>query len=366
MIRPANNSIIVPVRIEGSWAVALVDSGCSVSLVKTALVIGKKWSDNRHDAPLITMSSQKLKTKGWVRIGSLRHGSTELGPTEAKVVETLSFDVDVIIGLPIMLRHGLWIGVKDGKSELVWGGSAAAFERVDRDKERKIQDRDFMAEFRDGAWAVQWNWRHEPAVDSRRVVYKVPDDVVEEFDKEIETWISEGILVKYKPQVHGPIKHYVPMMRIRQHKGDATKVRPVLDFRKLNETIESHPGGAMPLCSERLREWRQRSQRCSILDLRRAYLQVRVHRSQWAHQAVCWHGKTYLLTRLAFGLSSAPKIMTSIVRDVLEMKQKIKAGVSSYIDDLYVDEEIVDAETVGEHLRKWGLVCKDPQRIAES
>ena len=48
------------------------------------------------------------------------------------------------------------------------------------------------------------------------------------------------------------------------------------------------------------------------------------------------------------------------------MKQKIKAEFSSYIDDLYVDEEIVDAETVGEHLKKWGLVCKDPQRIGES
>ena len=146
------------------------------------------------------------------------------------------------------------------------------------------------------------------------------------------------------------------MIGIRQTKGNETKVRPVLDLRQLNETIQSHPGGATPLCAERLRKWRQQSQRCAILDLRRAYLQIRVRQSQWTHQAVWWHGKSYLLTRLAFGLSSAPKFMTAIVEHVLQINPEVRAGVSSYIDDLYVDEEIVDVRTVSDHLRRWGLV----------
>jgi len=94
-------------------------------------------------------------------------------------------------------------------------------------------------------------------------------------------------------------------MSVRQFKSEKVKIRPVLDYRKLNKEIESHPGGALPLCSERLREWRQMGKNVSILDLRKAYLQIYVDDAQLTHQAVKWKGKTYLLSRLGFGLSSA-------------------------------------------------------------
>ena len=103
------------------------------------------------------------------------------------------------------------------------------------------------------------------------------------------------------------------MMCVRQEKGSQRKVRPVFDYRQLNTTVESHPGGATPLCAMRLREWRQRGPTCAVIDLAKAYLQVHVDPALWVHQAVWWRGKAYLLTRLGFGLASAPKIMTAIV-----------------------------------------------------
>ena len=74
----------------------------------------------------------------------------------------------------------------------------------------------------------------------------------EAFDDEISGWIDEGILVKYNHQAHGEIQRFLPMMGVRQDKGGKRKVRPVFDYRQMNETVKSHPGGGTPLCATRL------------------------------------------------------------------------------------------------------------------
>ena len=38
------------------------------------------------------------------------------------------------------------------------------------------------------------------------------------------------------------------------------------------------------ICTEKLREWRRAGLNVSMLDLRKAYLQVHVHQSQWSYQ----------------------------------------------------------------------------------
>ena len=72
--------------------------------------------------------------------------------------------------------------------------------------------------------------------------------------------------------------------------------------------------------------WRQLGKRCAMLDLQKAYLQVHVHPSLWTHQAAWWHNKVYLLTQLGFGLSSAPKVMTTIVEWILATNTTIVVG----------------------------------------
>ena len=51
----------------------------------------------------------------------------------------------------------------------------------------------------------------------------------------------------------------------------------------------------------------------------------------------------YCLTRLGFGLSSAPKIMTAILKTVLKKDVEVERATSSYIDDILVDEAEVTA-----------------------
>ena len=65
--------------------------------------------------------------------------------------------------------------------------------------------------------------------------------------------------MKHDCWVHGEIQQCLPLMGVRQEKGETHKVRPVLDYWHLNETLESYPGGTTPLCADRLRKWRQLS-----------------------------------------------------------------------------------------------------------
>ena len=62
-------------------------------------------------------------------------------------------------------------------------------------------------------------------------------------------------------------------MAVVQEKKD--KVRPVLDFRELNEFVECS-GADADACDEKLRSWRQKSANCALLDLRNAFMQISV------------------------------------------------------------------------------------------
>ena len=70
-----------------------------------------------------------------------------------------------------------------------------------------------------------------------------------------------------------------------------------------------------------------------------------------------------VLTRLGFGLSSTPKIMGKIVEYVLSQNDTIRRSTGSYIDDIIVDESVVSACEVVNHLKRYGLEAKPPVHL---
>ena len=100
-----------------------------------------------------------------------------------------------------------------------------------------------------------------------------------------------------------------------------------------------------------------------MLDLRKAYLQLHVDADLQRFQAVRYKGKTSVLTRLGFGLAPAPKIMTRVLGKVLSLREDVRLGTDSYIDDILVDTSVVSAAAVKAHLERYGLVSKDPVPI---
>jgi transposase InsO family protein len=184
----------------------------------------------------------------------------------------------------------------------------------------------------------------------------MPLEVEQKFDEEVNAWISEGWLVPCEPPEDG----IVPLMAVVQEtKG---KVRPVLDFRELNKFVQSHTGDS-DVCDETLRKWRMVRGRLGILDLRNAYLQIRVNEKLWRYQTVMFKGKFYALTRLGFGLNSAPRIMSTILRKVLSLDPRIQAATDHYVDDIIVNQDVASVAEVSAHLARFGLRTKLPEEF---
>ena len=360
-------------EIDGGVISALIDSGCSISLIGENWVKGR--SRGRDTVRLEVMGGGSLVAAGSVVLKSIRVDGVELGPVKAFVVPSLPLGVGFVVGLDVILRHGMAVRSAAGRVEVIFGedadrhvGSAVGTLGGTQTQELQVDDEDFNAFFKDGRWTVRWRWNGQ-ALTSPTAEAGTPEIVSnrdrEAFDAELKSWLDEGILVRHSEEDHGPIKHRLPLIAVRQAKGAVVKVRPVLDYRRLNGVIESHPGGATPICADVLRRWRQLGPRCAMMDLRRAYLQIYVDKEQWNYQAVRWNGVDYLLTRLGFGLSSAPKIMTKVIEAVIGVDARMEKAVSGYIDDLYIDESMVKVSEVAEHFRRWGLSAKPPERLGE-
>ena len=108
---------------------------------------------------------------------------------------------------------------------------------------------------------------------------------------------------------HTKRKNWVPpkglislMAVLQQHKS---KVHPVMDFQQLNCHVHVFTANA-DVCAAKLREWQQKGSNVSLLDLKRAYLQVCVQKSQWPFQTVKISRQRYCLIHLGFGLNVAP------------------------------------------------------------
>ncbi len=277
--------------------------------------------------------------------------------------QTLMAGYDLLMGIDLIFKLG-GITIRNGKatfaSESENQGKTAVLACVqDTDGELLIEDVDFTARFDKGHWTVAWKWKADPPTLSNRCPnYNIDKSSVEEFDKEVRDWINRGWLVQTND--NGAC---VPLMAIVQPKKD--KVRPVMDYRELNQYVQSHTGESQT-CADVMKRWRKMGTSLSTIDLRRAYLQIHVSPELQRFQLVKFKGVTYKLTRLGFGLSVAPRIMRRIMKNVLEQRNDVKNGCDFYFDDIIIDESRVRPSIVYEHLRRYGLDPKPPQTINNS
>ena len=132
----------------------------------------------------------------------------------------------------------------------------------------------------------------------------------QQFVDEVNMWIAEGWLVPHDSAKHGKPACVLPLIaQVQEHK-QTTPDRPSLDYCAQNGHIKSFPGLDAPACSATLRKWRAMDKSAAdmrMLDIRKAYLQVRVHPDLFRYQTVLWRGKMYVMERMGFRLSIRPK-----------------------------------------------------------
>ena len=77
--------------------------------------------------------------------------------------------------------------------------------------------------------------------------------------------------MEHDVSVHGEVACVLPLLAVSQPHKESTPVRPCLDDRFLNKAIKSLPGNDVPVCAEKLPEWRTASHEdVKMLDIRKA------------------------------------------------------------------------------------------------
>lgn len=336
---------------------ALVDTGCSRCVAHVSSC--NTWK--KEDVKILAMNGQEYQCEG-------------TGTVCLKVATGASVNVNVFVVGSKPLGYSFIVGMNgimalgrvtvNSRREVQFGvETASACAAATR--ELVIDEHDFIAKYDSStnSWTAAWKWAGgaEPGVLSNMVdAYAVPSEAKASYEAELHKWIQDKWLIPYDEKTYGPVKGLIPLMAVIQRsKG---KVRPVMDFRELNHYIETFTAEA-DVCSDKLREWRKQGTNVSILDLKKAYLQIRIHESLWPYQTMIVNGQRYCLTRLGFGLNVAPLIMKAVLNSVLSQDADVKRGTSAYIDDVLVNEDVVTATRVAEHLQRYGLTTKEPEHI---
>ncbi|XP_076049741.1 uncharacterized protein LOC143030477 [Oratosquilla oratoria] len=372
---------IVDIWVRGRHARALIDSSCSTTIVRTDIV----QEFRQGDVVLTTVDGRETMCEGDQEIEMIVEGI----PIRLKVlvIRTILEGIDVVLGIDGITqlgevasigglvrigtrrdsegrmktrpRPGVDVGVVMGAAE---GGAAPKLDPVERVTSCTAEDEDFLAEFDGQKWEVKCYPKEGLPVLKNKVdcyARTFREGVREGLDLKVERWIEEGILSSWEEPVEGGI---LPLMAVVQ--PTKSKIRPVLDFRELNQFVKCHTGDDfVDVCSETLRRWRRMREASTVVDLRAVYLQIHVTKKLWKYQLVKYKGRTYCLTRLGFGLSSAPRIMTRILKKRLEKTEMMKKGTDSYLDDILVDDSVVSSSSVVEHLARSGLIAKEPEPL---
>ena len=119
----------------------------------------------------------------------------------------------------------------------------------------------------------------------------------------------------------------------------------------------------LDVCTHKLREWSWQGLDAAVLDLCQAYLQIHIESSLWLFQTVEIKGTRYCLTRLGFGLNMALNIMTAIMNAVRAQGENVQNATSSYIDDIFVNENIMSSQVVKKHFECFKLTCMEPKPL---
>ena len=98
---------------------------------------------------------------------------------------------------------------------------------------------------------MSWKWSGDQSPEkfyNRVPEYTIPARAHAEYDKELQNWIDNGWL---EDKLEFP-KDLIPLMAIIQQ--NKQKVRPVLDYRELNDPVDPFTACA-DICTKKLREW---------------------------------------------------------------------------------------------------------------
>ncbi|KAM9985648.1 hypothetical protein ACTFIZ_012321 [Dictyostelium cf. discoideum] len=117
-------------------------------------------------------------------------------------------------------------------------------------------------------------------------------------------------------------------------KPGTTLHRPVLDLKRLNTYINNQSFKMEGI--DNLPSMVKQGYYMVKLDIKKAYLHVLVDPQYRDLFRFVWQGAHYRWKTMPFGLSTAPRFFTMLLRSVLRMLRDINVSVIAYLDDLLI------------------------------
>ena len=104
------------------------------------------------------------------------------------------------------------------------------------------------------------------------------------------------------------------------------------------------------------------------IDLKDAYQCVPVHKLDRGYMRFLWEGKLYQFAALPFGLASAPRLFTKLMKPIVAILRSIGVRLLIYLDDIILfnqcpNQLLVDMNSLVFLLRNLGLVVNDNKSI---
>ncbi|MPC58730.1 uncharacterized protein LOC123504848 [Portunus trituberculatus] len=273
------------VRVDGVQRLVLVDTGCSRSIAY--VLCCKAWEEG--GVSMVTISSEEWKCEGKGLV-CLQVSSGPSANISVSVVASKPLGFTFILGMDGIKELG---GVTVDAQDILSFGGVEKMICAATDTVVGINERDFSATSDPStkSWTVAWKWAEgrEPDVLYNQVkTYTVPDGVRGLYKEELERWIFHMTKLNM-----GPAKGLIPLMAVIQL--NKKKVRPLMDFRELNTHICAYTADA-DVCADKLWEWRKQGENVSVIDLAKAYLQIKIDNFLWPYQTVKFKGQRYCLT----------------------------------------------------------------------
>ncbi|KAM9955007.1 hypothetical protein ACTFIW_000837 [Dictyostelium discoideum] len=150
--------------------------------------------------------------------------------------------------------------------------------------------------------------------------------------KEVQDLLLDDAIEQVLPNRYSKRVFYSNVFTVP--KPGTTLHRPVLDLKRLNTFINNQSFKMEGI--KNLPSMVKQGYYMVKLDIKKAYLHVLVDPQYRDLFRFVWKGSHYRWKTMPFGLSTAPRIFTMLLRPVLRMLRDINVSVIAYLDDLLI------------------------------
>jgi hypothetical protein len=199
---------------------------------------------------------------------------------------------------------------------------------------------------------LKQQWKSLPTQETRPHIHLTKEDVMI-LDEHMKQWLREGT-VSILPQKDQTTAFFSNLFVVRQ----PNKNRPCLDLSELNDFIQYSHFKMEGI--DVLKTSVQRKDKQIKVDLKDAYHHISIHPSERKYFAFRWREKNYQWNVVPFGLCSAPRIFTKLIRTIISTFRSQGMRSVFYLDDFIIMDKRQNCQEFGEkfcdHLTSLGFV----------